>query len=99
MRQHQCRLRALHFRLPCRDHFHPRSDEYVGKLGVRNGLGRLHLVVFGQRFRIVDLDQHRARSDVLAALDGNLADPSVHARRDIEPRCIDLALNEQWFGS
>jgi hypothetical protein len=57
------------------------------------------LLVFGQSFGIIDLYEHRSRSHVLAAVDGDFLDPSVDTRGYIEARCIDLALYEQWFRS
>ena len=97
LRQHQCRLRALHLRFPRGNDFHPRSDEYVGKLGLRNSLGRPHLLVLGQSFGIVDPYEDCSRRDILATFDWYFLHPSIDTRGYIQPRCIDLALYEQWF--
>ena len=95
LRQHESGLRALHLRLPRGDDLRPRSDQYVGKLGVRNRLCRPHLFVLGHGFGIVDPYEHGPRRNVLAALDGYFLDPSVDARGDVKPRCIGLALHQQ----
>jgi hypothetical protein len=53
------------------------------------------LLVFGERFWIVDPYENSPRRDILAALDRYFLDPSVDARSDIKPRRIGLALHEQ----
>src|ERR1700742_2609714 len=98
LRQHEGRLGALHFRLPRGNGLHPRADQDVGKLRVGDGLCSLHLLEFGNGFRIIDLHQHGVRRNVLAAFDGYLLDPPVDARGDIEPRGIGLALYQQRLG-
>ena len=99
LRQHQSCLRPLKLRLPRGNGFHPRSDEYVGKLGLRNGFCRSHLLAFGKGFGIVDPYELGPRRYVLTPFNGYFLHPSVDTRGDIEPRRIDLALNEQWFRS
>ncbi len=97
LRQNESGLRALQLRLPRGDDFHPGSDEYVGKLCLGNGHRRSHLFELCDSLRIIDAYEHSVRRDVLAALDGYFLDPSVDPRGDVEPRCIGLALHEQWF--
>ena len=97
LRQHESRLRALHLRFPRGDDLRPCSDQHVGKLGIGNGLCRLHLLELGDRLRIIDPDEHSPCRNVLAALDGNFLDPSVDARGDIKPRRIGFALHKQRF--
>jgi hypothetical protein len=93
------RLRALHFRLPRGNGLRPCSNEYVGKLGLCDSLGRPHLFEFGDSLRIIDPYEHRPRRDVLAPVDRDLLDPSVDARGFVEAGRIGLALNEKWFRS
>jgi len=45
--------------------------------------------------RFVDAHQHRARSDVLALVDRDLADPTIDARRNVVPRRVHFALHQQ----
>ena len=99
LRQHQSRLRALHFRFPRGNGFRPRSDEYIGKLGLGNSRCRPHLLVFGQSFGIIDTYEDSSRRNVLATFDGYFLDPSVDTRGYIEACCIDLTLYEKWFRS
>ena len=51
--------------------------------------------MLGDRLGVVDLHQHGARGDVLAALDRDLGDAPVDPRGDVEPRRVDLALHQQ----
>ncbi len=68
-------------------------------VGLRNGLCRTHLFVFGQSFGIIDLYEHRSRRNVLAAFGRDFLDPSVDTRGYIEACCIDLTLYEKRFRS
>jgi hypothetical protein len=97
LRQHQPRLRTLHFRFSGSNGLHPRSDKHVGELRIGNSHRRSHLVELGNSFRIVDSYEHRVRSNVLPTFDRDFFDPPVNTRGNIEACCIGLALYEQWF--
>src|SRR5271166_3078553 len=47
------------------------------------------------RLGIIDPDQDGAGCDVLPAHDGNFSNPAVDTCGEIDPRCVDLALNEK----
>ena len=99
LRQDHARLRPLQRRLARRDHLHAGADVDVGELRRGDDLSGERLLVLGNRFRIVDLDQHGTGGDVLAALDRDLAYPAVDTGRDVEPCRIDLALHEKRLGT
>src|SRR5262249_17114811 len=58
-------------------------------------LGRQRLLVLRDRLGVVDAHQHRAGGNVLSAHHRDLRNPSIDARRDVEPRGVDLALHQQ----
>ena len=95
LRQHHARLRPLERGLARGDDLRARADVDVGKLRLGDDLGGDRLLVLGDRLGIVDLDQHGAGGDVLAAHDRDLSDAPVDPRGDVEPRRVHLALHQQ----
>ena len=97
LRQNHARLCPLELGLARSDHLDARANFDIGELRLGDDLRGDRLLVFGQRFRIVDLDEDGASRNILAALDGNCGDATVDARGDIEPRCVHFALHQQRF--
>jgi hypothetical protein len=93
--QDHARLGSLQRRLARRDHLRPRACVDVGELRLGYNLGGQRLLVLGNCLRVVDLDQHGAGVDVLAALDGNLRHAPVNPGSQIEARRVDLALHKE----
>ena len=58
-------------------------------------LAAIDCACFGDCLRVVDLNEHGTRCDVLAAHDRDLGDAPVDTRGDVEPRRVDLALHQQ----
>jgi hypothetical protein len=53
---------------------------------------------FGDELRIVDLKQQLPGSDVLATLDGTLANASIDPRSDVYADRVRFSLNDERFG-
>jgi hypothetical protein len=95
LRQYHARLRTLERGLARGNDLSAGADIDVGELRLGHDFGGQRLLVLGDCLGVVDLDQHRACRDVLAALNGNLPHAPVDPRRDVEPRRIDFALHQQ----
>ena len=74
-------LGALERGFPLSDHLRARADQDVGELGLCDVDAGLGLTPFGDKLRIVDLEQQLPGGDVLAALHGTLADPARRLAR------------------
>ena len=95
--QNHAGLCPLELGLARSDHLDTRANFDIGELRLGDDLRGYRLLILGKRFRIVDLDQHGASRNVLAALDRNLGDATIDPRCDIEPRCVHFALHQQRF--
>jgi hypothetical protein len=88
-------LGALERGLLLIDHFHARAHQGIGELGLCDLNAGLGLTPFGDQLRIVDLEQQLPGGDVLAALDGTLADAALDARGDIDAGRVGFALDDE----
>jgi hypothetical protein len=95
LRQHDVGFRSSECGLARCDHLGPRASIDVGQLRLGDDLGGHRLLPLRDGLWVVDSNQHRAGGDVLAATDRDVSDPSIHARRDVEPRGIHLTLHQQ----
>ena len=95
LRQPLAGLGRGHGRLALGDDLGASADLDALEIGQRDGLRGLRLLEPGQQFGIVDRHQDLARGDVLAAIHRAPGNAAVDPRRDVDPRGIRLALNQQ----
>ena len=77
LRQNHAGFGPLQRGLAGSDHLCARANFDIGELRLSDDLGGERLLILGKRFRIIDLDQHGAGRNILAALDGNLGDTPI----------------------
>ena len=77
------------------DHFHARAHQDVGELGLCDINAGLGLTQFRDKLGVVDLEQQLPGGDVLAPLDGTLADAPIHPRGNVDAGRIRFALDDE----
>ena len=88
-------LRPLQRGLARRDDLGARARIDIRELRFGHDLRSQRLLVLCNGLRVIDAHQHGAGGNVLPAKDRNLRDASIDPRRDVQPRCVHLALHEQ----